>query len=187
MIIRALISALFVFTAWGQTTPTQPSLNLTVLPTGFAVFGEFNQLGATSKWSGGLSAIYPLSTPAGMFMTTTGDFLPQKAVDPTTGKTFYAISGSARQGIHKQVVATGKFIGLIGADIGPTFSQPSGVATGINVSFSSSFIATAYFQVSRAIGIILPFRMLYVNGVGWNTVTEFGIVWNLKALPPAKN
>jgi hypothetical protein len=182
-----IVSALFAATAFGQTAvaPAQPTFSTTVLPTGFAAFGEYNQLGATSKWSGGLSAMYPVSTSAGLYMTTTGDFLPQKAVDPVTGKTFYAISGSARQGIHKTIVSTGRFIFLIGGDVGPTFAQPSGVSSSINVSFSSSFIATGYYQISKVFGFIVPVRMLYVSGIGWNPIAEMGIVINLKNLPKA--
>jgi len=184
-----IVSALFAAAAaWGQTatTPAQPTFSTAVLPTGFAVFGEFNQLGTTSKWSGGLSAMYPVSTSVGLYMTTTGDFLPQKAVDPVTRKTFYAISGSARQGVHKTIVSTGEFVFLAGADVGPTFAQPNGVSGSINVSFSSSFIATGYYQISKVFGFIVPVRMLYVSGIGWNPIAEVGIVINLKNLPKAK-
>jgi hypothetical protein len=182
-----IVSALFAAAAFGQTAtaPAQPTFSTAVLPTGFAVFGEFNQLGTTSKWSGGLSAMYPVSTSVGLYMTTTGDFLPQKAIDPATKKTFYAISGSARQGVHKTIVSTGKFVFLIGGDVGPTFAQPNGVSGSINVSFSSSFIATGYYEISKVFGFIVPVRMLYVSGIGWNPIAEAGIVINLKNLPKA--
>jgi hypothetical protein len=182
VLVLSIVAAVF-----GQTTTTtQPTLSTSIVPTGFAVFGEFNQLGLTSKWSGGMSAIYPVSTQAGVYMTTTGDFLPKKAIDPTTGKSFYAISGSMRQGVHKSMVTTGNFVFLLGGDVGPTFSNPSGTANTVSVSFSSSFIATAYYKVSPIFGAVVPVRMLYVTGIGWNPIVEAGITINLKNLPKGK-
>jgi hypothetical protein len=69
--------------------------------------------------------------------------------------------------------------------VGPTFAQPNGVSGSINVSFSSSFIATGYYQISKVFGFIVPVRMLYVSGIGWNPIAEAGIVINLKNLPKA--
>jgi hypothetical protein len=178
----ALLLAL-ALCAFAQSAPAPaPAVSTPAVPTGFAAFGEFNQLGTTSKWSGGLSAIYPVSTQAGVYMTTTGDILPKKAVDPTTKLDFYAISASLRQGIHKSMLSTGKFTFLLGGDVGPSFSQPNGT---LSVSFSSSFIATALYQINNVFSLIVPVRMLYISGIGWNPVIEAGVAINTKNLPKA--
>jgi hypothetical protein len=160
-----------------------------ILPTGIAVFGEFNQLG-NPRWTAGFSAIYPVAGSAGVYGTTTADVLPKLATDPTTGKHFYAISASARQGIHKSVLATGNLTLLLGGDVGPSFSQSTdSILTGkgaVTVSFSTSITATAVYQLTPAFSAIVPVRMLYVSGIGWNPVLEAGIVINLKNLPKAK-
>jgi hypothetical protein len=165
---------------------TFPSL---VLPAGIAAFGEFNQLGSP-RWTAGFSAIYPLVGSAGVYGTTTADVLPKLATDPATGKRFYAIAASARQGFHKSLVTTGNFTVLAGGDVGPSFSQSTeSVLTGksaITVSFSTSVIVTGIYRINQAFSAIVPVRMLYVSGIGWNPVLEAGIVMNLKNLPKAK-
>lgn len=181
--MKPLILIVMIATAGlSQTTTPTPTFSTASVPTGFAAFGEFNQLGTTSKWSGGLSAIYPVSTQAGVYMTTTGDILPKKAIDPTTGQSFYAISASLRQGVHKSMLATGKFTFLLGGDVGPSFSQPNGT---LSVSFSSSFIATGLYQINNIFSLIVPVRMLYISGIGWNPVLEAGIAIDTKNLPKA--
>jgi len=69
--------------------------------------------------------------------------------------------------------------------VGPSFSSSS-AASGININFSSSFVATGIYQVTPAFSFIVPVRMLYVTGIGWNPIAEAGIVINLKNLPKAK-
>jgi hypothetical protein len=132
----------------------------------------------------GISAIYPVVGSVGIYGTTTADILPKLAVDPTTGKKFYAISSSLRQGFHKDLVDTGRMSFLLGGDVGPSFSQSQ--TSGFNVSFSSSFVATAIYQVTPVFSFIVPVRMLYISGVGWNPIAEAGILINLKNLPKAK-
>jgi hypothetical protein len=56
----------------------------------------------------------------------------------------------------------------------------------ITVSFSSSFIATGVVQLNPAFSFVVPLRMLYISGIGWNPVLEAGVVINLKNLPKAK-
>jgi hypothetical protein len=199
---QPIVFALFAMAAVGQTTTTTtatgastvtptttvafPSL---VLPAGIAAFGEFNQLG-DPRWTAGFAALYPIVGSAGVYGSTTADVLPKLATDPTTGRHFYAISSSARQGFHKSVVTTGRLTALIGADVGPSFSEStSSLISGksaITVSFSGSFIATGVYQLSSAFSAIVPVRMLYVSGIGWNPILEAGIVINLKNLPKAK-
>jgi hypothetical protein len=199
---RPIVFALAAMAAFGQTTttPTTPAVpSVTpiatvtfpslVLPAGIAVFGEFNQLG-NPRWTAGFSALYPIAGSAGVYGSTTADVLPKLATDPATGRKFYAISSAARQGFHKSVIATGRFTALIGGDVGPSFSQStSSVIAGksaITVSFSGSFTATGVYQFSSAFSAIVPVRMLYVSGIGWNPVLEAGVVINLKKLPKAK-
>ena len=178
--IIALLVAL-TFAALAQTpSPVFPTIPL---PTAIAGFGEFNQLG-TPRFTMGVSAIYPLVGSAGVYATTTADILPKLAVDPTTKKSFYAVSSSIRQGFHKDLFDTGRFSFLLGADVGPSFSsaQPSG----INIDFSTSFIATGVYQLTPTFSLIVPLRMLYISGVGWNPIVEAGITVNLKSLAKAK-
>jgi hypothetical protein len=196
---KSIVFALFATAAFGQTTTTPATtpaatVNIgfpaSVLPTGIAAFAEFNQLG-NPRWTGGISLLYPIVGSVGVYGSTTADVSPKLAVDPATGRNFYAIQSSARQGVHKSVFATGRFTALVGADVGPSFSQNTSslITTGksaITVSFSSSFIATGVVQLNPAFSVVVPLRMLYISGIGWNPVLEAGVVVNLKNLPKAK-
>jgi hypothetical protein len=177
------VSALFAIAAFGQTTTAPVSFPAIPLPVAVSAFGEYNQLG-NPRFTMGIAAIYPVVGSVGVYGTTTADILPRLAVDPTTGRKFYAISTSLRQGFHKDIIDTGHASFLLGGDVGPSFgsAQPSG----INISFSSSFVATAVYQLTPAISLVAPVRMLYVSGVGWNPIAEVGIMINLKNLPKAK-
>ena len=73
---------------------------------------------------------------------------------------------------------------LIGADVGPSFDQAQ--PSGINVNFSSSFVATAIYQITPVFSFLVPVRMLYITGIGWNPIVEAGVLINLKNLPKAK-
>ena len=163
------------------TTPT--TLPNIPIPAGIAVFAAFNQLG-NPQWTAGFSAIYPVVGSIGVYGTTTADVYPKAAIDPTTKKHFYAIDSSVRQGVHKDLIDTGKWSFLLGGDVGPSLSQaqPSGIA----VNLSSSFVATAVFKVNGTLSLIVPVRMLYISGIGWNPVAEAGVVINIKNLPKAK-
>jgi hypothetical protein len=177
-----IVPALFAASAFGQTT-TPVNFPAVPLPVAVSAFGEFNQLGSP-RFTMGISAIYPVVGSAGIYGTTTADILPKLATDPTTGKQFYAISSSLRQGFHKDLVDTGHMSFLIGGDVGPSFSSTQ--TAGFNVNFSSSFVATMIYQISPVFSMIVPLRMLYVSGVGWNPIAEAGILINLKNLPKAK-
>ena len=178
-----VVSALFAVAAFGQTTTPPVNFPAVPLPVAVSAFGEFNQLGSP-RFTMGVSAIYPVVGSVGIYGTTTADILPKLAKDPTTGKKFYAISSSIRQGFHKDLVDTGHVSLLLGGDVGPSFSQ--GQTSGINVSFSSSFVATAIYQVTPVFSFIVPLRMLYITGIGWNPIAEAGMLINLKNLPKAK-
>lgn len=181
---KAIVFALLAWGALGQTTNTPVNFPAIPLPVEVSAFGEFNQLG-TPRFTMGVSAIYPVVGSASVYGTTTADILPKLATDPTTGKQFYAISSSIRQGFHKDILDTGRFSFLLGGDVGPSFST-SATASGININFSTSFVATGIYQVTSAFSFIVPVRMLYVTGIGWNPIAEAGIVINLKNLPKAK-
>lgn len=153
------------------------------LPVGLAVFGAYNQLG-TPRWTGGFSAIYPVMAKVGVYATTTADVYPKQSIDPVTGRLFYAISASTRQGIHYRLLDTGNGTFLVGGDLGPGFSQQD--PTGIKVSLTSSFVMTAVYQLTPVFSAIAPVRMLYVSGVGWNPVFQAGVVINLQKIPKGK-
>jgi hypothetical protein len=180
---NAFVFALFAVAASGQTTTPPVTFPAIPLPIAISAVGEFNQLG-DPRFTMGVAAIYPVVGSAGLYGTTTADILPKKAVDPVTGRRFYAISCSLRQGFHKDILDTGRLSLLLGGDVGPSFSQSQ--PSGISIDFSSSFVATALFQITPAFSLIVPVRMLYVSGIGWNPIAEAGIVINLKNLPKAK-
>lgn len=178
-----LTCALFAAAAFGQNSNTPVSFPAIPLPVAVSAFGEFNQLG-DPRFTMGVSAIYPVAGSVGVYGTTTADILPKKAVDPSTRRSFYAIQSSIRQGFHKDILDSGRFSFLLGGDVGPSFSQAA--TSGIDINFSSSFVATGLYQINPAFSLIVPLRMLYVSGVGWNPIAEAGIVINLKNLPKAK-
>jgi hypothetical protein len=173
--MKLAILAILLPLAFAQTAP--PAFPANPLPVAVAAFGEFNQLG-TPRWTLGIAAIYPVVGSAGIYGTTTADVLPKRAIDPATGRTFYAASASIRQGFHYDVYDAGRFSFLLGGDLGPSFAsaQPSG----ININLSSSFVATPVYQVTPQLSVIFPVRMLYVSGIGWNPVLEMGAVFRLK-------
>lgn len=147
------------------------------LPVGLAAFAAYNQLG-TPRWTGGLAAIYPVVERLGVYATTTADLYPKKAVDPVTGRQFYAISASTRQGVHYRALTSGKATFLLGGDLGPGFSQ--GDPSGIKISLTSSFVATMAYQITPKFYAMVPIRMLYVSGIGWNPVAQAGVVISLR-------
>jgi hypothetical protein len=183
----------FALAAFGQTTPPPaPATTVTIsvpLPAGILAFGSFNQLG-TPRFTGGFAAIYPVIGSIGIYGTTTTDILPRKTFDPATGRNYYAISTSVRQGFHKSLISTGAFTFLLGADVGPSFSESTAAAitgkTTIAVSLSTSATATAIYQISPLFSFAVPVRMLYESGIGWNPVVEAGFIINLQKLPPKK-
>ena len=180
---KLIIPALFACVAFGQTANNPVEFPAIPLPVAVAAFGEFNQLG-DPRFTMGISAIYPVVGSIGIYGTTTADILPKKAIDPVTKRSFYAISSSIRQGFHKDILDTGRFSFLLGGDVGPSFSQAE--PTGISINLSSSFVATGIYQLTPALSLIAPLRMLYIGGVGWNPTVEAGIVINLKNLSGPK-
>jgi len=180
---KLIVPALFAVSAFGQTATTPVNFPAIPLPVAVSAFGEFNQLG-NPRFTMGIAAIYPVVGSAGVYGTTTADILPKLATDPATGKKFYAISSSLRQGFHKDLLDAGKMSFLLGGDVGPSFSQSQ--TAGFNINFSSSFVATGIYQVTPVFSFIVPVRMLYIAGVGWNPIAEAGVLINLKNLPKAK-
>jgi hypothetical protein len=72
------------------------------------------------------------------------------------------------------MVDTGHAGFLIGGDVGPSFSQTQ--TSGFNFNFWSSFVATAIYQVTPVFSFIVPLRMLYITGIGWNPIAEAGVL-----------
>ena len=182
---RTILSILVLAGLAAAQTNATPAVTFpaTPLPVAIAGFASYNQLGSP-QFTGGVSAIYPVSGQLGVYGTTTADVYPKKAIDPTTGRSFYAVSSSVRQGFHKDLLDTGRFSFLLGGDVGPGFSQAQ--PTGIAVSLSGSFVATTLYQINPTFSFILPVRMLYISGIGFNPVVEAGFVVNLKNLPGKK-
>jgi len=176
----ATLLLLSAFSVFAQTpAPAFPSVPL---PLGVAGFVEYNQLG-TPQVVGGVTAIYPVSGQLGLYATTTALLSPQKVIDPTTQRSFYAVTTQLRQGLHKDVLDTGRWSFLIGGDVGPSIG--SSATSGLTVNFASSIVLTPLYQVSPAVSLILPVRGIYVSNVGWNPVVEFGVVFNLSKLKAA--
>jgi hypothetical protein len=185
--VQELTAQLEAIQAQLQAAASAPTFPSIPLPAGIALFGAFNQLGSP-RFTGGFSAIYPYpgstSESLHLYGTTTADFYPKKSIDPATGRQFYAITATGRQGIHRDMLDTGRWSFLLGFDLGPSFSQAQ--PSGINVNLSTSFAVTPLCQISRVFSAIVPIRMLYVSGIGWNPVVEAGVVINLKNLPKRK-
>jgi hypothetical protein len=181
--ILAPLALALATAGFGQTAApvtAAPALPTVTLPTAISVVGEFNQL-ASPSWAVGFSVIYPVASQYGVYSTTTADAIPVRAKDPATGKPFYAVSASGRQGLHEKLLSTGNFTFLLGGDVGPGFSSTA--TTGINVSFTGSFVATTIYKVNQCLSVVAPIRMLYVSGIGWNPVIQAGVSFNLKNLP----
>lgn len=169
---------LFASSAFCQTPDPNPTPTSTTLPLAFCGFASFNQLG-DPRFAGGVCAIYPVVGSIGIYGTTVADILPKKQTDPNSGRSFYNLSISTRQGFHKSIFSLGQFTFLLGGEVGPSFS--SGQPSGVNVSLTGSFTATSLFRISPIFSLILPVRMLYINGAGFNPIVELGIVANLKS------
>ena len=169
-----LLFATFCSIAFCQTFPSIP------LPASVSAVGSFNQLGSP-KFTIGLTALYPVVGQNGVYGTTTADIYTKK-MTTGTGQTFWGLSTGVRQGLHKSLLTTGRWMFLLGGDVGPSFSsaQPSG----ININFSSSFVFTAVLQLTPVVSIVAPERMIYVGGAsaGWNPVLQAGFSINLAAL-----
>ena len=174
-----LLALTFLCVGMFAQTPTPTGI---VLPTSVSVVGEFNQL-ATPQWAIGLCAMYAATAQSniGMYNSSCADVIPVHATDPTTGKQFYAISASFRQGLHEKLLATGKFVFLLGADVGPGFS--SSPTSGISLSATGSFVFTTVYRVKPYMSIVIPIRALYISGIGWNPVFQAGVNFNLSKLP----
>jgi hypothetical protein len=149
------------------------------IPAGVAGFVEYNQLGSP-KVVGGVSALYPVSGDWRLYMTTTALLSPQKKLDPTTGKQFYAVTTAIRQGLHRDIVDVGRWSFLFGGDLGPALGSTS--TAGLALNFSSSVVLTPVYQVNPAISVIMPIRGVYINSVGWNPEIDFGVQINLNYL-----
>jgi hypothetical protein len=164
--------------------PTTTASPIT-LPAYFAVGGEFNQL-ANPKGAIFVDMVYTTSgqNSIGMVNDTGIDIVPTKKTDPTTGKSFYAITSEVNQCVDEKIIATGKFRLYAGVCGGPGFSSTA--AGGINISATGSFKAVATYRLNSFMSVVFPVRMNYITGIGWNPIIEGGISFDLKKLPAPK-
>jgi hypothetical protein len=144
------------------------------LPTYVGAGAAFNQIGTprVNIWA---TAVYPVVSRVGLYSSTTTDIIPVLRLDAATNRQYYAFSTSIRQGLHKAIFTSGKFVMLVGGDAGIEMSQgtpPSGAV----VSVAAAFTGTAVYQISSKWAVMVPVRGLWQNGA-WNLVPEVGIVW----------
>lgn len=161
----------------GLTTPTPLGTTATTLaamalPTYIAAGGAYNQFAGVNAWASG---IFPISTPAGLLMSTTVDIFPVKTL--TAGKTGYLFTTSARAGVHR-FLHQGKTNGiLIGADAGYSWAQAvagSTAASGVSAAVTITYV----HQFNSSWGVMFPVRALYMPTLGgWNPIVEAGLVW----------
>ena len=168
MKIIAILFACFCLTAQTTTTPTGLP---TALPTYVSAGAAFNQIG-NPRVNLFASAIYPIVSSAGVLMSTSTDISPVQITDPTTKRVYWGFSTSVRQGVHKQLYATGNWYFLLGGDAGAGFSQAS--PSGLNVSLAASFQATVIYKFKPQWAIVMPIGGVYVNGA-WNMIPRLGI------------
>ena len=144
------------------------------LPTYVGVGAAFNQIGQPrfNLWA---AAVYPVSSRAGVYMSTTTDIIPISQIDPVTKRQFWAFQTSIRQGAHKIVFSSGKFTALAGGDAGAGVSQAS--PSGINVSFAGSLTITAVYDLGKKFALVVPVRALWTGQSSWNVLPEIGILF----------
>ena len=143
------------------------------LPTYVGAGAAFNQIGVprVNIWA---TAIYPVASSAGVYTSTTTDIIPVQKTDPATGKAYYAFSTSIRQGLHKALYTSGKFVFLLGGDAGVALTQAA--PSGVNVGLSGAFTATGIYQLNSKWSLAVPIRGMYVNS-SWNLIPEIGILF----------
>jgi hypothetical protein len=110
-----------------------------------------------------------------MYESTTADVFPMKAT--LNGKPGYLLTTSIREGMHRVMINTPNFMGLIGADVGYAFAQ--GATTGMSTSgISAAFTITGVWKVTKNLSVIMPIRALYLANLGgWNPIAEFGLAY----------
>jgi hypothetical protein len=179
----ALCALPLMMQAQTTTTPTAPAA--VMLPATFSVGGEFNQL-ATPKGSAFMDFLYTTSSQnsIGMANDTGVDLVVTKAKDAATGTSFYAINAEVNQCIDEKLIATGKFRMYLGVCGGPSFASTQ--TGGISISATGSFKAVMTYRLNPWMSLVVPVRMNYIGGEGWNPILAAGISFDLKKLPAAK-
>ena len=172
-----LISLLVCAIAALAQTPAavSPIANMT-LPAYVAGGGAYNQLAGLNFWA---SAIVPVSSPLGVYESTTTDLFPVKTT--VNGKTAYIFTTSVREGVEKVLHEDPSNMVLVGAGAGFSFAQVS--AAGSATSGVSAAVTITYVrQLSKTFALMIPIRALYMPTLGgWNPIVEFGIVWKTGA------
>lgn len=173
-IISAFLLCLSVFSqeTFSQEKPS-PAPVVSALPTYVGAGVTYNQIG-TPKANIWATAIYPVISSVGVYSSTSTDIVPVQKLDPATGRAYFAFTTSIRQGVHKTVYTSGKFVALIGGDAGVGLSQA--VPSGMNVSLAASFTATAIYQLTPKFAVVVPIRGMWVNS-SWNLLPQIGILF----------
>lgn len=165
------------------------ALSSITLPTYIAAGGAYNQFAGWNAWA---SAIIPVSTilPSvksdTMYESTTADIFPIKSV--INGKSGYLLTTSIREGMHRAVIKTPRFTGLVGGDIGYAFTQsatppatPAALSSTVVIptsGISASITATGVWHITKSLSAMVPVRFLYMaNAGGWNAIVEVGLVF----------
>ena len=170
IVLAFLLFPLLLATA--QALPEPPVIPAK-LPTYVGAGVTCNQL-ASPPCNPWVTAIYPASSPLGVYLSTTTDITPVQAFDVPTQRKYWAFQTSIRQGVHKVLLTSGKFTALMGGDAGIALSQTA--PAGIGMAFTASFTATAVWQISPKWAVVIPMRAIWING-GWNVVPQLGLLY----------
>jgi hypothetical protein len=169
--ITALFACLCLTAAAQTVTPIAPTVATVAMPTYISAGASFNQIG-NPRVNLFASAVYPVASSLGLYLSTSTDIAPVQIIDPITKRVYWGFSSSVRQGVHKQVYAAGNWRFLIGGDAGAGFSQAQ--PSGVNVSLAGSFQATIIYRFKPQWAVVVPLGGVYINGA-WNLIPRIGI------------
>lgn len=172
-----------------KTAASIAALSAITLPTYIAAGGAYNQFAGWNAWASAIvpvSSILPSVKSDTMYESTTADIFPLKS--DINGKSGYLLTTSIREGVHRVVIKTPRFTGLLGGDIGYAFTQSATPATPAaslsstvalpTSGISASVTATGVWQITKSLSAMIPVRFLYMaNAGGWNAIVEVGLVW----------
>jgi len=153
-----------------------------VTPAGILATVNYNQLG-TPRVTGGFGAFYSLVNSVGVYGVSGAEFYTKLAVDPGTGRNFYALVANAAQEVHKHLLDVGSCSIYAGGGGGPSLSS-SPQSSGVTVAFSANGSTTAVCPIKSGFGFVFSVKEMYINGIGWNLIPRIGFKFDLKK--PAK-
>jgi len=177
--VLPLLILTFCAVSAAQTPPpaadaAAATLNAITMPAMVGVGIAGNQF---SGWNAFGTAIVPMSPS--MYYSATADVFPIKAT--INDKSGYLLTTSARGGVHRVLINSKSFMGLLGADIGYAFGTGAATANASANGVSGAVTLTAVYQISPSWAVMMPIRALYLPAFGgWNPIVEFGIVFKPK-------